>query len=72
VSGFQQSATVQIEQIQSQEANQETNFGRAPGGMAGGRQNIQGGRNSMIDIFSGNRADVNYLIKSTQLSTSRF
>ena len=53
--------TVQIEQIQSQEANQETNFGRAPGGMAVGSQSIQGGRNSMIDIFSGNRADVNYL-----------
>jgi len=53
--------SVQIEQMQSQEANQETNFGRAPGGMAGGRQNIQGGRNSMMDIYSGNRADVNYL-----------
>ncbi len=52
----------QIEQIKSQAANQESNFGRAPGGgMAGGRQNIQGERGSMMDIFSGNRADVNYL-----------
>ncbi len=53
--------SVQIEQMQSQEANQETNFGRVPGGMTGGRQNIEGGRNSMLDIFRGNRADVNYL-----------
>jgi len=53
--------SVQIEQMQSQAVNQETNFGRVAGGMAGGRQNIQGGRNTMIDIFSGNRADVNYL-----------
>lgn len=53
--------SVQIEQMQSQAANQETNFGRAPGGIAGGRQNIQGERNTMIDIFSGNRADVKYL-----------
>ncbi|QNO14328.1 ABC transporter permease [Alkalicella caledoniensis] len=52
---------VQIEQIQSQQANQETNFGRVPGGTAGGRENLQGGRNSIIDIFNGNRSDVNYL-----------
>ena len=49
--------SVQIDQIQSQAANQETSFGRA----LGGRQNILDGRGSMIDIFSGNRADVNYL-----------
>lgn len=49
--------SVQIEQMQSQAASQETSFGRVPGG----RQNIQGGMASMMDIFSGNRADVNYL-----------
>ncbi len=53
--------SAQIEQMQSQEVSQETSFGRAAGGMTGGERNLQGGRNSMMDIFSGNQADVNYI-----------
>lgn len=54
--------SAQIEQMNSQSANQESNFGRAPNGdtsfQGGG---MAGGSDSMMDIFGGNQTDVNYL-----------
>ena len=53
--------SAQIEQMESQANNQNSNFGRGMGGINDGGESLPGRGNTMLDVFRGNRMDVNYL-----------